>query len=199
MAMNQTKKSVNEFLKQQILCAEKLLEDNNTITKIIEILIKARNKGFFIFTCGNGGSGSTASHFVSDLLKTSITKGNKRFKAISLVDNVPVNLAWANDESYENIFVEQLKNFLSKNDIIIAFSGSGKSINVVKALKHGKKIGAFCIGFTGMSGGEFPKICDICINVPSNDMLTIETMHLLLCHSITATIRNLGTPMFNYE
>ena len=76
---------------------------------------------------GNGGSASTSTHFVSDLLKTSIIKNESRFKAISLSDNIPVILAWSNDESFDKIFVEQLKNFLQKDDIVIGISGSGNS------------------------------------------------------------------------
>ena len=89
-----------------------LNEQYETLEDIINILQKAQKNGNTIFTIGNGGSGSTASHFVSDLLKTSITKEAKRFMAISLVDNVPVNLAWSNDQSFDLIFIEQLKNFL---------------------------------------------------------------------------------------
>lgn len=190
---------ISFFLKQQESCVKKILEDTSIVEKIVDILIQARDKGKNIYTMGNGGSGSTASHFVSDLLKTSITKGNRRYSAISLVDNVPVTLAWSNDVSYDDIFSEQLKNFFSKGDIIIGFSGSGKSKNVVKAFKYGQKYGAICIGFTGMTGGEFPRICDVCLRVPSNDMLTIESIHVLLCHCIIDAIRKLGKPMFKYE
>ena len=100
--------------------------------------------------------------------------------------------------SYADIFVEQLKNFISKGDVIIAFSGSGRSENVVRAIKYGKKQGAFCIGITGMSGGQLRKICDMSIIVPSNDMLSIESIHLLLCHCIVSSIRNGGIPIFKY-
>ena len=189
---------LNSFLHNQEECIKKIINDADIIEKIVKILVNSRNKRQMIFTMGNGGSGSTASHFVSDLLKTAITKGDKRFSAISLVDNVPVLLAWSNDTSYEDVFTEQLKNHLSKGDIIIGFSGSGKSKNVVKALKYGKKNGAICIGITGMSGGELPKLCDICYIVPSDNMLTIESMHLLICHCIVETIRSLGKPMFTY-
>ena len=175
------------------------MNDINAIEKIVDALIDARDKGSKVLTMGNGGSGSTASHFVSDLLKTAITKGDRRFSAISLVDNVPVTLAWSNDVSYEDVFVEQLKNFLTKGDVVIGFSGSGKSKNVVNALKYGKKKGAFCVGITGMSGGELSKICIVCFVVPSDNMLTIESMHLLVCHCIIETIRSLGKPMFTYE
>ena len=187
------------FFVEQSKCIEKLSKQENQIEKIISLLIKKRNTGKRIFTIGNGGSASTASHFVSDLLKTSITKKNKRFKAISFVDNLPVILAWANDTSYENIFVEQLKNHISKGDVVIAFSGSGKSENIIKALKFAKKNGAICIGFTGMKGGYFPKLCNICFSVPSNDMLIIESTHVIVCHCIVNTIRNLGKPIFQYE
>ena len=190
---------LTSFLSQQEDCIKKIQNDTNSIEKIIQILLNGRNKGKKILTMGNGGSGSTASHFVSDLLKTAITKGDRRFSAISLVDNTPVLLAWSNDTSYEEIFVEQLKNHLSKGDILIGFSGSGNSKNVVKALKYGKKNGAICIGITGMSGGNFPKICDVCYVVPSDNMLTIESMHLLICHCVVETIRKLGKPMFSYD
>jgi D-sedoheptulose 7-phosphate isomerase len=190
---------IGSFLDEQISCIKKIHAHPEIVEKIIQILIKARDNRKTIYTMGNGGSASTASHFVSDLLKTSITKNNKRFLAISLTDNIPVMLAWANDTSYENIFVEQLKNFLSKGDVIIGFSGSGKSKNVINALNFAKKNGATCIGITGMSGGDLPKICDICLTVPNNDMLTIESIHVTLCHCIVSTIRCLGKPMFRYE
>lgn len=196
--LSKTIELVNSFLNEQNICLDKVNRMNIEITDIVELLVKARERGAKIYTMGNGGSGSTASHFVSDLLKTSITEGNKRFSTISLVDNVPVLLAWANDVSYDDIFVEQLKNFIIKGDVVIGFSGSGKSKNVVKAMKYAKEIGATCIGFTGMSGGEFPNITDKCFIVPSNDMLLIESIHVMLCHCIISVIRNLGKPVFTY-
>jgi len=196
---SKTKDVINSFLKEQESCLEQISGQTDIIEKIIKILIKARDKGKKIYTMGNGGSASTASHFVSDLLKTAITKNNKRFSAISLTDNVPVILAWSNDASYDDVFVEQIKNFLSKGDVIIGFSGSGRSKNVVKAMIYGKKNGALCIGITGMSGGDFPKICDVCLTVPSDDMLAIESAHVTLCHCIISAIRSMGKPMFTYE
>jgi len=197
--MNTKKDAIISFLKEQESCLEEISKQSTIIEKIIESLIKARDEGNKIYTCGNGGSASTASHFVSDLLKTAITKNNKRFSAISLADNIPVMLAWSNDTSYDDVFVEQLKNFLSEGDVVIGFSGSGKSRNIIKTMKYGKKNGAICIGLTGMSGGEFPKICDLCLVVPSDDMLAIESAHVTLCHCIISTIRKLGKPMFTYE
>lgn len=190
---------IDSILNKQNKCIKEILETSSTIEKIVDALIAARNNGKKIFTMGNGGSGSTASHFVSDLLKTAITKGDKRFSATSLVDNVPVILAWSNDKSYDDVFVEQLKNFLSEGDIVVGFSGSGKSKNILNALEYARKNGAICIGITGMSGGQFPKYCQICLIIPSYNMLTIESMHLLVCHCIIETIRSIGKPMFTYE
>lgn len=192
------KKIINSFLEEQNLCLRETQKDLKTIENIIEILITARKTKKRIFVMGNGGSGSTASHLVSDLLKTAMTKGDTRFSAISLVDNIPVILAWANDSDYDNIFSEQVKNHISKGDILIGFSGSGTSQNVINAFSVGKKNGATCIGITGMDGGKFPKICDICLIVPSNDMLIIESTHLILCHTIISVIRNKGKPVFTY-
>ncbi|AFS80010.1 phosphoheptose isomerase [Candidatus Nitrosopumilus koreensis AR1] len=197
--MTTDKNFLIDFLDAQSTCISSLSKNVDQISQIVKILISARNSNKIIFTLGNGGSGSTASHFVSDLLKTALTKNQKRFKAISLVDNIPVILAWSNDVSYDEIFSEQLKNHLSKGDVVLAFSGSGRSKNIIKALKFAKKNGAICIGMTGSSGGLINNVCDVCIKIPSSDMLTIESQHLTLCHCITNAIRHKGKPVFKYE
>ena len=190
---------IEKNLTNQTKIVNGLFQHKNEIKKIVELLIRARNNGKIIYTMGNGGSSSTASHFSSDLLKTAIMQKEKRFKSISLVDNFSVISAWSNDDSYDNIFSEQIENFVTEGDIIICFSGSGKSKNVVNALKYAKKKGAKCIGFTGKDGGYFNRICDLVFKVPSNDMLTIESQHIIICHCIASTIRNLGNPMFRYD
>ncbi len=193
------KNLINIFLENQKNLLEKILLDTNDVLELTKILIDVRNRGKKIFTMGNGGSGSTASHFTSDLLKTALTKGDKRFQAISLTDNIPVILAWSNDSSYEDIFIEQLKNHLSKGDIVISFSGSGNSKNILKALQYAKKLGVKCIGFTGKSGGKMKKLCDLCIQTPTDDMLQIEALHVVLCHCIISSIRKNGKPLFTYD
>jgi len=190
---------ISDFLQHQITSIENTKSDLDVLSKITDTLIQARDNGSTVFTMGNGGSGSTASHFVSDLLKTTITQESKRFSAISLVDNIPVLLAWSNDVSYDDIFIEQLKNHLKPNDVVIGFSGSGKSKNVLKAFEYAKSENAKCIGFTGMSGGLFPSLCDLYHIVPSDDMLLIESTHVFLFHAIISAIRNMGTPLFTYE
>lgn len=197
--MSSTNDIISTFFKEQQTCLDKINPYIKTIEEMVSVLLFARDNNKMIFTMGNGGSSSTASHFVSDLLKTAIIKDSNRFKAISLVDNIPVNLAWANDVSYEQSFAEQLKNFYSKGDIVIGFSGSGNSPNILNAMKLAKNQGCKCIGITGMSGGKLPELCDITITIPSTDMLQIESAHLTLCHCIINVIRKQGTPQFKYE
>ena len=191
--------SILTNLKNNQSCLANLDKKSDQIKKITKQLIDARDNGKTIFTMGNGGSGSTSSHFVSDLLKTAIMNDLKRFKAISLVDNIPVNLAWSNDVSYDSIFSEQLKNFLTDGDIVIGFSGSGNSKNVVNAFEYAKTKGAKSIAISGMSGGKISKLADVSLIVPSNDMLIIESMHILICHCMINAIREQGIPKFNYD
>ena len=195
----QLNESIKLFLDEQQHALNFFQKNTIEINQICKRLVIARNKGKKIFAMGNGGSGSTASHFISDLLKTAIIKNEKRFKAMSLVDNMPVILAWSNDKSYDDIFIEQLKNHFSKGDILIGFSGSGTSKNILKALKFGKDNGGYCIGFTGKSGGKMKFFTDICLKSPTKDMLAIEAQHVMLCHCIISSLRNLGTPLFKYE
>jgi D-sedoheptulose 7-phosphate isomerase len=185
-------------LEDQIKTINELKKSKDVIEKIYLEIKNVRNNNKKIFIMGNGGSASTSSHFVSDLLKTSLTKENKRTKAISLTDNIPVVMAWANDTSFENIFYSQLENFLEKGDLVIGISGSGNSENVIKAIEFANRKEAKTICLLGRDGGKLSKISQLNLVIPNNDMLTIETMHLLICHLLTSLLRSEGTPLFLY-
>jgi D-sedoheptulose 7-phosphate isomerase len=103
---------------------------------------------------------------------------------LALTDNIPTMTAWANDSSYEDIFSEQLRNFVQPQDVAFAISGSGNSKNVLKALQVARKAGARTIGISGFQGGEMKSLCDICIVVPSENMQIIEDLHLAMAHAI---------------
>lgn len=186
-------------LDEQIECISQIKSEQiDVINKILDHLENARENERQIIIFGNGGSASTSSHFTSDLQKTSIIDNAPRFRAICLTDNIPVLTAWANDTSYESIFSSQLENFLRADDIVIAISGSGNSPNVVKATELANKIGAKTISFTGKDGGLLAKTAKINLSIPNSDMLTIETMHLLICHLLTTLLRKKGNPVFSY-
>jgi D-sedoheptulose 7-phosphate isomerase len=160
------------------------------IDKVASILNKARENRNTIFTMGNGGSAATASHFVIDLSKMTITEGLPRFKAIGLNDNIPSMLAWANDASYEDIFAEQLKNLMEPGDVVIGISGSGNSRNVIKAIEYANSHGAVTIGLSGFDGGKLLKCARENIHIPSRNMQRVEDIHLIIEHLLTSLLRD---------
>jgi len=158
--------------------------------EIVAALVKARNGRKRIYTLGNGGSASTASHMASDLNKGASRHDAPRFRAVALTDSIPSMLAWGNDSSYDDIFVEQLKNHLEKGDVVIAISGSGNSKNVLKAIEYANKQGAVTIGLTGFDGGKLAGMAKISYIVPSNCMQQIEDVHLLIEHMLSMMLRD---------
>src|SRR5579862_9301950 len=118
------------------------------------LLTAARNEGRQVFIIGNGGSAALASHLAVDLGKGCSRNREKRFKVLSLTDNVPWMTALSNDISYEDVFVEQLKNYAEKGDILIAISSSGNSKNVLKAVHYANEVGCETVGVSGFVGGK---------------------------------------------
>ena len=159
------------------------------IAEVINLLHSARFSGRQVFIMGNGGSASTASHFVCDLSKNTRREGWPRYKVIGLSDNMAVFSAYANDEGYENVFCEQLANLLLPYDIVIAISASGNSRNVVNAIEFAKSQNAFTIGFTGFDGGILGKIVDIDLHINSNIIEHVEDLHLALEHMIIKSLK----------
>jgi D-sedoheptulose 7-phosphate isomerase len=158
--------------------------------EIVAALVKARNARRRVYTLGNGGSASTASHMASDLNKGASRHDAPRFRAVALTDSVPSMLAWGNDSSYEDIFVEQLKNHLENGDVVIAISGSGNSENVLKAVEYANKEGAVTVGLTGFDGGKLAKLAKISYVVPSHCMQQVEDIHLLIEHMLSMMLRD---------
>lgn len=153
------------------------------IFEIISAIQKAKEYNKTIFVFGNGGSSATASHFACDLTKFI------GVKVMCLSDNTPSVLAIANDKSYDDIFVEQLKIFMGSGDVVIGFSGSGMSKNVLKAFDYSRDI-AVTIGITGFDGGLLKLNADICLIVPNNNIQQIEDIHLMITHLVMTVIRN---------
>jgi len=163
---------------------------HSMIEQIMECIYKTYLNDCFIFLLGNGGSAATASHLACDLGKGTVAPGRKRMKVMSLTDNLPLITAWANDTQYEDIFAEQLAHFISSGDLVMGISGSGKSKNVLNALKLAKECGALTIGLTGFDGGEMKDMVDYCLIVPSTNMQQIEDCHLIITHLIFSLLRD---------
>jgi len=158
--------------------------------RIVPMLLKARSEERNVFFFGNGGSASTASHFVVDIGKATIRGDGKRFRCLALVDNVESLTAWGNDTEYARVFSEQLKGLAKAGDVAVGISGSGNSPNVLEAVRVARALGLATVGLTGMGGGKLKDLVDVPLVVPSNSMQHIEDVHLLVCHLLTAYLRD---------
>ena len=163
--------------------------DPRSIRRVSDILLEAMRERRQVFLFGNGGSAATASHFAVDLGKGLQGPGELRLRAHCLVDAVPAMTAWANDTDYSRIFAEQLANFVNPEDVVIAFSGSGNSPNVLQGVMAAIERRALTVGLTGYQGGKLKDLVDVCITVPSDNMQQIEDLHMILAHAIYTDLR----------
>lgn len=158
------------------------LIDKASLSEVMNLLEEARLDGRQIFIMGNGGSGATASHYCCDFNKGISLSKEKRYRMICLNDNVPTLMAYANDISYDAIFIGPLQNFYNEGDVVIGISGSGNSGNVVKAMKWAKDHGAVTIAISGYDGGKLKQIADHGVHIPVDDMQITEDLHMVLDH-----------------
>ena len=163
---------------------ELLRIDPREVQALADVIYECYEQQRMVFICGNGGSGSNSSHFCEDLGKCSLRRedfdndAKKRLRVISLTDNTAYILAWANDEGYERIFVEQLKNLANPGDLLIAISGSGNSPNVLRAVEWANRSGLKTFGCTGYNGGKLKALAQQGVHVPLDDMGAAEAIHL---------------------
>lgn len=147
-----------------------------------EMLFRAYENEKQVFTLGNGGSASTASHMAADLAKNTIGPNMRRFRILSLNDNTSIMTALANDMGYENVFCEQLMNLITAGDLLVVISASGNSENVLKAMSYAQERSAQVVGLLGFDGGRAAAIADLSIIVPSDHYGVIEDAHLIINH-----------------
>ena len=163
------------------------------VQRIVPEFLRARREGRTIFFLGNGGSASTASHFVVDIAKGTMGRtpeDGRRYRCLALNDNMPTITAWANDFDYHVGFAEQLRTLGGPGDVVVAISGSGNSPNVLKAVEVARQGRMFTIGLTGMGGGKLKSMVDVPLVVPSGSMQHTEDVHLSICHLLTAYLRD---------
>ena len=175
--------SFAESYREQLLTAISTI-DVAKVQSAIEWFREARDEQRHIFTCGNGGSASTASHFVCDIVKGASFQKESRFRIMALTDSLPTITAYSNDVCYDCIFEEQLRNFASPGDLLLAISGSGNSPNVLRAVQYANETGCRTIALTGRDGGKLASLAQLNIQVPVPHMGRIEDSHLIVCHMI---------------
>jgi len=192
----ENKDFIQDYLSEVRKVAEAISVED--IDRTIELLFEAWKNGSQVFTCGNGGSASTATHFACDLAKTTIVGDKRRIKAYCLNDNISLMSALINDEGFDDLFYEQLKNLFEEGDILICISvhgGAGRdkaglwSQNLLKAMRYAKDKGGKTIGLSGFDGGPMKEIADACIIVPINSTAQVESFHLALEHLICGCLR----------
>jgi D-sedoheptulose 7-phosphate isomerase len=158
------------------------------LQKLADLIHDRYLAGRFVFVIGNGGSGSNASHFCEDLGKGTLARkffdddAKKRLRIVSLTDNTPYILAWGNDEGFDRVFVEQLKNLASPGDMLVAISGSGNSPNVLRAVEWANAHDLATFGCTGFGGGKLRTLARHSFHVPIDDMGIVESIHLTAFH-----------------
>jgi D-sedoheptulose 7-phosphate isomerase len=166
------------------VCREIQSLDLTQIEAFSNLLEEAYHAGRFVFIIGNGGSGANASHLCEDLCKCTLRdfENQKRLRVLSLTDNTAGIMAWANDEGYDRIFLEQLKNLASPGDYLVAISGSGNSPNILKAVDWANNHEMTTLGFTGFGGGKLKTLAHHNIHAGIDDMGIVESLHQVVFH-----------------
>ena len=161
--------------------------DNSEIGRFIETLLEARNRAATIFFIGNGGSAATATHFANDL-SIGVNDYDRPFRAISLVDNVPIITAISNDFGYDEIFVRQIQILGKKGDVLVGISASGNSANLIKAFDYALSVGIKTVAITAFDGGKMKAMADEGIHVPTEpkEYGPAEDAHMVLDHLVGA-------------
>jgi len=182
---------VDYYIASLKTCLDEL--DRNKLDQVIGIIMDTYKKRKTVFIMGNGGSASTASHMSCDFNKGTLLRHydekEKRFKVISLTDNVSLLTAYGNDLDYQDIFIQQLRNLVEKGDVVIAISASGNSKNCIKAIEYANRNGAKTVGLLGFkTGGKLAKIVDVSIIINNMSYGICEDMHLVIDHIITTCI-----------
>lgn len=152
------------------------------INQVMTVLEQARDAGKMIFIMGNGGSAATASHYVCDFNKGISLNQEKKYKFLCLNDNLPSMMAYANDLSYDGIFINALNTYFQPGDVVIGISGSGNSTNVLRAIEYANLHGGITIGLSGYDGGKLKQMARYNIHVPVDDMQITEDLHMVLDH-----------------
>lgn len=173
---------INDYLNLLQSAISGLQEEK--IRSVVDTIKNAHMEDKQVFLLGNGGSAATASHLAEDLQKGIKECTGKRFKVTSLADSAPLITAWANDTEYENIFAAQLECMLEPGDVVIALSGSGNSMNIVRAVEKANEMGAVTIGLSGFGGGKLAGVAQKKLVVDSNNMQRVEDVHMILGHLI---------------
>jgi len=183
--------SVSEVL--DLYCEELIANIRKTnkdeFQKIINILLDAYKNNRQVIIMGNGGSAGTANHFVCDFGKNTVQGDHRRFRILSVSDNVEKITALGNDIAFDEIFRQQLINLMQEEDAIIAISASGNSPDLVKALEYAQQKHGHIIAMAGFQGGKIKDMSEACLVAEMESYERIEDMHLMFLHMIVCWMK----------
>ena len=163
--------------------------DFGRLAEIGGLLLKVKAEGRTVFLIGNGGSAATASHVTNDLVEGCRAGNAPGFRALCLSDSNALVTCLANDFSYEEIYTILLRTYAKKGDVVLAFSGSGNSPNILHALKTAREMGLTTVGLGGRDGGKMKSLCDLMLIAPTDSMEMLEDMHLVYFHDLVCAMR----------
>ena len=163
--------------------------DAGTFEALVNHMIRVYRAKKKIFVAGNGGSAATANHFVSDCGKNAVQGDRRRFRMLSLSDDIEKITAFGNDVSFDSVFAEQLKSLIDEGDLLILISASGNSPNILRAAEYARAAGSAVVSLTGFDGGRLREISDINLNTPLQTYEQVEDMHLILTHMIVSLFK----------
>jgi D-sedoheptulose 7-phosphate isomerase len=186
--MNEIKRQIEDSLrvKELLLDDEKIL---SAIKESVNLCCNALKNGNKILFAGNGGSAADAQHLAGELVNRF---GFERpgLAAIAITTDTSILTSISNDYGFEKLFARQVEAIGKKGDILFSLSTSGNSANIIEGIKEAKKKGIINIGFTGRSGGKMKTLCDLCLNITSDETPRIQEAHILVGHIICSLIEN---------
>jgi len=178
--------NIRSIIASSIAAKQLMADDTHLLQKIsvtVDLLADTFTKGHRVYFCGNGGSAADAQHLAAEFTGR-FYFDRPPLPAEALHANTSYLTAVANDYSYDEVYARLLRGIAGKGDVLMAFSTSGNSKNIIRALEEARIIGMKTVGFTGQGGGKMKDLCDILIDVPSNDTPRIQECHIMTGHII---------------
>ena len=181
--------SLSSYLNESIALIEKSAQliDDEKMTTVVEVVVRALAAGKPLLVCGNGGSASDAMHITGELVGRFLVE-RRALKAICLADNPAVLTAWSNDYSYETVFARQVEAYGEPGAVLLGISTSGNSANVVAAFEKAREMGVVTVAMTGEGGGRMAPVSDYLLAVPSRVTPLIQQLHICLYHYLCMAI-----------
>lgn len=182
--------SIENQIKDSISVKDEMLKNSgllNLIEQVSEIITNAYKKGNKTLIAGNGGSAADAQHIAGEFVSR-FYFDRPALASIALTTDTSILTAIGNDYGYEKIFSRQIEANGVNGDVFIGISTSGKSLNIINALKACKDKGIITIGLTCENGGQMAQLCDHCIKIPSMETPRIQEAHIMVGHIICSIV-----------